>query len=185
MKKILLTLVVSLSLSVVSFAQTTIETLKMSGIEMVESLNDDGTDLVKYPYKWYLGIADSDNKSLAVEMATREAYATISRIIENKVLDASEKVALAVDNKVHSAVLQHWLQVSESILKGCEPFGEAKIERDDASGIYTVYAKVAIRGDRFKKLMDEAVTIKTDNLNAEEIKEVVELNRTILDAVKR
>lgn len=185
MKKILLTLVVSLSLSVVSFAQTTTETLKMSGIEMLESLNDDGTDLVRLPYKWYLGIAESDNKSLAVEMATRDAYATISRIINNKVNDAAEKAALSVDGEVHQAVRQHWEQVSESILKGCEPFGETKVERDNETGLYIVHVKVAIRGDRFKKLMDEAATIKTDNLNAEEIKEAVEINQTILDAAQQ
>ena len=185
MTKHLLTLMIVLSLTVVSFAQVSTETLKMSGLEMVESLNADGTDLVKMPYKWYLGIAESDNKSLAVEMATREAYATVSRIIENKVSDAAEKMALTVNNVVQSAVKSHWKQVSESVLRGCEPFGEVTVERNNVTGLYTAYAKVAIRGDRFNKLMNEASEIKTNNVSAEDVEELVEINQTILDAVKQ
>lgn len=185
MKKYLLTLMIVSMFSFVSLAQkTSSETLKMSGIEMVESLSADGTELIELPYKWYMGIGESDNKNLAVEMATRDAYATISRIINNTVNDVAEKAVFAINNNVQSAVQSHWTQVSESILRGCEAFGDVRIERDNTSGIYTAYAKVAIRGDRFNKLLNEATSIKTDNMNAEDVEKMVELNNTILEAVK-
>lgn len=178
-------MMMALSLSFDTFAQTTTSvSLKMSGIEMVESLNADGTQLVELPYKWYMGIGESDIKSLAVEMATRDAYATISRIINNSVKDVAEKAVFVINQNVQSAVQSHWDQVSESILRGCEPFGDVVVERNDLTGIYTVYAKVAIRGDRFNKLLNDAANINTDGMDVNEVKTVVEVNKTIMDAVK-
>ena len=57
-----------------AFAQnTTKSTLKLNGVTMVETMNDDGTDMTKRPYRWFAGMAEADVQSVAVEMAQLEA----------------------------------------------------------------------------------------------------------------
>ena len=66
-----------------------VETTKLQGIDMVEDLNEDGTKIIKIPYKWFAGIGKANDKQTAIEMAELEARATISRVIENAVLAQS------------------------------------------------------------------------------------------------
>ena len=99
------------------------ETIKLTGIEMAEVLNDDGTDMIMRPYKWFAGIGKADNKQVAIELAQREAYATISRVLNNAVLDQSERGNVANNGRVQQALTSHWKQVSTSLEKACEPFG--------------------------------------------------------------
>ena len=188
MKKYILTIVVALLLSVMQLnAQENVIILpdiEMSGIEMQTTMNEDGTDIIQRPFKWFSGIAKADDRQLAVEIATREAYATISRVLMNNVNDKCERATLAIDGKVAKAVKSYWLQVSETITKGCEPYGKASVTYNTETKMYEVTAKVAVRGDRYLKLLGEAKEAKPEGLNAAETQEFIEINAAIIDAAK-
>lgn len=163
---------------------TTTRSIKIQGIEMVETLNADGTDFIKRPYRWFAGMAEADVESLAVEMAQLEAYATISRVIENAVLAESKRSALAVDGVVHKALNSHWEQVSSSIQNASEPFGEAESTFDEKTGLYHVIAKVGIRGDRYVKILDGASNFKPTGLGGDDLQQFIDANQAIIDASK-
>lgn len=158
--------------------------LKLNGIEMVETMSDDGMLIIKRPYRWFAGIAEADVQSVAVEMAQLEAYATVSRVIENMVMAKAERGSFGVNGKVQKAIMSHWEQVSMSIQKACEPFGETEVSFNSETGFYEVVTKVGIRGDRYVRMLDGAKDVHPDGLNAEETKEFVELNQTIINAAK-
>lgn len=85
--------------------QVVSETVKMSGIEMADALNDDGTDIIKRPYKWFAGTSKQGNKQVAIEVAQREAYATISRILNNAVMDQADRGNVANNGRVQPATI--------------------------------------------------------------------------------
>lgn len=161
-----------------------VETTKLYGTEMVESLNEDGTKMVKVPYKWYAGIGKANDKQTAIEMAELEARATISRIIENAVLAESERGTVANNGDVQKALTSHWKQVSTSIQNACEPIGDTKIEYSPSSKMYTVTAKVGIRGDRFQQLLNSAGNFKPSNLSGDDLQQFIETNKSIMNAAR-
>lgn len=161
-----------------------VETLKMSGIEMTQTLNEDGTGMVEIPYKWYAGIGKADNKQVAIELAQREAYATISRMLSNAVLDKANRGNVVPNGKVQQALNTYWEQVSTSLQKGCEPFGNVTVEYSKATGMYNVTAKVGIRGDRFNEMINSAGNYKPDNLAGEDLEQFIEINKSIMEAAK-
>ena len=161
-----------------------VETVKLTGIEMSEALNDDGTDLIKRPYKWYAGIGKADNKQVAIELAQREAYATISRILNNAVKDEAERTNVVNNGKVQQALTTHWEQISISLQKGCEPFGNTSIEYDPSTGMYSATAKVAIRGDLFNKMLNTAGNFKPTDLNEQELEDFIKANKAIMEAAR-
>ncbi len=161
-----------------------VENVKMQGIEMSESLNDEGTEMINRPFKWYAGIGKADNKQMAIELAQREAYATISRVLNNAVLDQSERGNVANNGRVQQALTSHWKQVSTSLQKGCEPFGNVTVEYSQTTHMYNVTAKVAIRGDRFNKLLNTAGSYKPEDLSGSELEQFIEINKSIMEAAK-
>lgn len=165
-------------------AQNTTKTIKTQGIEMVETLNEDGTDLIRRPYRWFAGMAEADVESLAVEMAQLEAYTAISRVIENAVLAESERAAIAVNGNVQKALKSYWQQVSSSIQHASEPFGEVESTYDESTGLYHVIAKVGIRGDRYVKLLDAASGFRPDDLSGNDLQQFIDANQAIIDAAK-
>jgi uncharacterized protein YcfL len=161
-----------------------VETTKLYGTEMVESLNEDGTKMVKVPYKWYAGIGKANDKQTAIEMAELEARATISRIIENAVLAESERGTVANNGDVQKALTSHWKQVSTSIQNACEPIGDTRIEYSPSSKMYTVTAKVGIKGERFQQLLNSAGNFKPSNLSGDDLQQFIETNKSIMNAAK-
>lgn len=161
-----------------------VETVKMQGIAMSESLNDEGTEMILRPFKWYAGVGKADNKQVAIELAQREAYATISRVMNNAVLDQAERGNVANNGSVRQALTSHWKQVGSSLLRGCEPFGEVTVEYNQATRMYQVTAKVAIRGDRFNRLLDSAGSYRPEGLSDRELDQFIEVNRAIMEAAK-
>lgn len=168
-----------------AYAQNnTTKTIKTQGIEMVETLNEDGTGLIQRPYRWFAGMAEADVESLAVEMAQMEAYTAISRVFENAVLAQSERAAIAVNGNVQKALKSYWQQVSSSIQHASEPFGEAESTYDESTGLYHVIAKVGIRGDRYVKIIDGASEFKPAGLGGDDLQEFIDVNQAIIDASK-
>lgn len=161
-----------------------VETTKLSGIEMVEALNEDGTKMIKIPYKWYAGIGKANDKQTAIEMAEMEARATISRIIENTVNAKIEESKLAVDGEVHKAISANWTQVSRSVQNGCEPFGDTKIEFNPSTKMYIATAKVGIRGDKYQQLLNNAGNYKPTQLSQDQMDQFIQLNQSIMNAAK-
>ena len=159
-------------------------TLKLQGIEMVETMSDDVVSMMKRPYRWFAGMASADMQSMAVEMAQLEAYATISRVIENAVLAKAERGTLVVNGKVQMALKSHWEQVSMSIQKACEPFGDTEVSFNNETGMYEAIAKVGIRGDRYVKLLGEAKETKPEGLVGDDLKQFIDANNAIIDAAK-
>lgn len=164
--------------------QVVSETVKLTGIEMSDALNDDGTDMIKRPYKWFAGIGKADNKQVAVELAQREAYATISRVLNNAVLDQSERGNVANNGRVQQALTSHWKQVSASVEKACEPFGNTSIEYNPSTRMYEATSKVGIRGDRFNQLLNTAGNFKPSDLTGEELEQFIQTNKSIMEAAK-
>lgn len=160
------------------------ETVRLTGIEMAEALNEDGTELTKRPYKWFAGIGKADNKQVAIELAQREAYATISRVLNNAVLDQAERGNVANNGRVQQALTSHWKQVSASVEKACEPFGNTTIEYNPSTRMYEATAKVGIRGDRFNQLLNTAGSFKPADLTGEELEQFIETNRSIMEAAR-
>lgn len=159
-------------------------TLKLQGVEMVETMSDDGMTMVKRPYRWFAGMAEADVQSVAVEMAQLEAYAAISRVIENLVTTQAERGTVAVNGRVQQALKSHWEQMSMSIQQACEPFGDTEVSYNSETGLYEVIAKVGIRGDRYVRLLDGAHNAQPEGLSGNDLKEFVDINETIIDAAK-
>ena len=162
-----------------------VETTKLQGIEMVETLNEEGTAMVKMPYKWYAGFGKADDKQIAIEMAENEARATISRAMNNMVIAQTERGAVANNGEVQKALTSHWKQVSESIQNACEPFGDTKVEYSPSTKMYTVTAKVGIRGDRFQQMLNTAGNYKPNNLGPDDLQIFLETNRAIMEAAAK
>lgn len=160
------------------------ETVKLSGIEMADALNEDGTDIIKRPYKWFAGIGKADNKQVAIEIAQREAYATISRILNNAIKDGAQKGNLINDSRVRQALNSHWEQVSESIQKACEPFGDTSIKYNSKTRMYEATSKIGIRGDRFNQMLNSAADFEPSNLTGEELNQFIQTNKSIMEAAK-
>ena len=59
-----------------------VETTQLQGIAKVDDLSEDGLTIVKVAYKWYAGIGKANDKQTAIEIAEREARATISRVVQ-------------------------------------------------------------------------------------------------------
>lgn len=161
-----------------------VETVKLQGIEMSEALSEDGSKIVQVPYKWYAGIGKADDKQVAIELAQREAYATISRVFSNAVRDNAERGNVANNGRVQQALTTHWEQFSNTLQKGCEPFGNTSIEYDQSTRLYSVTAKVAIRGDRFNELLNTAGNFKPSDLSGAELDQFIEVNKSIMNAAK-
>jgi hypothetical protein len=161
-----------------------VETTKMQGIEMVEDLSEDGTKIVKVAYKWYAGIGKANDKQAAIEMAELEARATISRIVENAVMTTAERGTLANNGDVQKALTSHWQQVSRSIQNACEPFDDTKIEYSPSTKMYSVTAKVGMRGDKFQQMLNNAGNFKPNTLSGKDLDEFIEANKQIMNAAK-
>lgn len=161
-----------------------VETVRLHGIDEAEVLNEDGTKLIKMPFKWYAGIGTADNKQVAIELAQREAYATISRLLNNIVQDQAQRGNLANNGKVQQALSSYWEQISVSVQNACEPFGETVIEYNPSTGMYNVTAKVGIRGDPFNDLLDTAGKIPENELDKDELDEFIDINKSIMEAAK-
>lgn len=164
--------------------KVSVETVEESGFETAEALNDDGTELIKRPYKWYAGRGEADNKQVAIELAQREAYATISRILNNTVKDGAELGNAGNNGKINQSLKTHWEQISISLQKGCEPFGNISIEYNPSTRMYSATAKVAIRGDLFNKLLNSAGDFKPTDLNEEELEDFIKANKAIMEAAR-
>lgn len=160
------------------------ETVKLTGIEMSETLNEDGTDMVKRPFKWFAGIGKADNKQLAIELAQREAYAIISRVLNNAVKDEAERGNVANNGRVQQALTSHWEQVSVSLQKACEPFGNTTVEYNPATRMYEAISKVGIRGDRFNQLLNTAGNFKPNDLSGKDLDDFIAANEAIMQAAR-
>lgn len=160
------------------------ETVKLTGIEMADAISEDGTSMIKRPFKWFAGIGKADNKQFAIELAQREAYATISRVLNNAVKDESERGNIANNGRVQQALTSHWEQVSVSLQKACEPFGNTTIEYNPENRMYEAISKVGIRGDRFNQLLNTAGSFKPTNLSEKDLEDFISTNKAIMEAAR-
>ena len=162
-----------------------VETTKMTGIEMVDALSDDGMKMVKVPYKWYAGIGKANDKQTAIEMAELEARATVSRVVENIVLAESERGSVVNNGEVQKALKSYWQQMSMSIQNACEPFGDTKIEYNPTTKMYNVTGKVGMRGDKFQKMLNNAGNYKPQGLSGKDLEEFNKANKAIIEAARK
>ena len=181
---IILVALLIVSVSGAKSQNVTKTTLKMQGVELVETMSDDGMSMIKRPYRWFAGMAEADVQSVAIEMAQLEAYATISRVIENFVTTYAERGRLVNNGRVQQALKSHWEQMSLSLQKACEPFGETEVTYNSETGMYEVIAKVGIRGDRYVKLLNEAQETKPEGLSGDDLQQFIDINNAIIDAAK-
>lgn len=160
------------------------QNVQMQGIAVKETLNEDGTAVVRMPFKWYAGIATADDRQTAIEMAQREACSTISRIFNNKVSDMAERGTLSNSGAVIKVLTSYWEQFSTNVISGCEPFGTAEVEYNDDTGLFTAIVRMAIRGDRFVRMLDAAGRYEPVNLRGDDLYKFVDANKTIVEAAK-
>ena len=164
--------------------QVVTENTQLQGVEMVETLSDDGSRMVQIPYKWYAGIGMADDKQIAIELAQNEARATISRVIETMVTAQAERGAVANNGIVQQALRSYWKQVSQSVQNACEPIGETKVEFNPSTRMYTVTAKIGIRGDRYQQLINSASNYRPANLTGEDLQLFLDANEAIMSSAK-
>ena len=164
--------------------KVTVETTQLQGVDMVDELGEDGMSMVKVPYKWFAGIGKANDKQTAIEIAEREARANIARVIETMVKTEGDRGTLVNNGDVQKAIKLHWEQVSSSLQNACEPFGGTKIEFNPTSKMYTVTAKVGVRGDRFQKMLNNAGNYKPSNLSGKDLDDFIEVNKSIINAAK-
>ncbi len=164
--------------------QVRVETIQLQGIAMEDALNEDGTGIVKVAYKWFAGMAKANDKQTAVEIAQREAYATISQVLNQAVKAEAERGTVAPNGNVQKAIKSHWEQFSASLMNACEPFGAARIEFDQTTRMYNVTAKVAVRGDKFNQMLKTAGAFRPQGLNQEEMQQFIEINDAIMNAAR-
>ncbi len=160
------------------------EIIKMDGFEMAQSLSEDGTKIIEVAYRWFAGNGEADNKQVAIELAQREAYATISRLFNNAVMDQAKRGNVVKTGKVQQALTSYWEQISATILKGAEPYGDVIVEYSPSTRMYNATAKVALRGDRFNQLMNSAAAYRPNDLNGTELQEFISGNKAILEAAR-
>ena len=185
MKKSIIIVAALLAVATAATAQNaTKTTLRLQGIEMVETMSDDGLSMVKRPYRWFAGMAEADVQSVVVEMAQLEAYAAISRVVENIVSAKAERATAGVDGRVHKAIKSYWEQMSMSIQQACEPFGDTEVTYNSETGLYEAIAKVGIRGDRYVRLLDGASNAAPEGLSGSDLNEFIDINQSIIDAAK-
>lgn len=161
-----------------------VETTRMQGIDMVDDLSEDGLSMRKVAFKWFAGIGKANDKQTAVELADREARATISRVVQNMVKDEAERGTIANNGEVQKALKSHWEQVSLSLQNACEPFGDTKIEYNPSTRMYTATAKVGIRGDKYQQMLNNAGNFKPNTLSGKELNDFIETNKSIMNAAK-
>lgn len=161
-----------------------VETTKLYGTDMVDALNEDGTKMVKVPYKWFAGIGKANDKQTAIEMAELEARAMVSRVIENMVMATAERGTLANNGEVQKALTSHWKQISSSIQNACEPIGDTKVEYSSSTKMYTVTSKVGIKGDRYIQMLNSASDYKPNNLKGDDLQQFIDTNQSIINAAK-
>lgn len=183
-QNVMILIAVLLSIGTMATAQNTTRTLKLNGIEMVETMSNDGMSMVRVPYRWFAGMAEADVESVAAEMAQLEAYAAISRVIENIVTTHAKRGTIVNNGKVQQALKSHWEQMSMSIQQACEPFGDAESVYNPETKMYQVTAKVGIRGDRYVKMLDGAKDAKPEGLSGNDLKEFIDANDAIIDAAR-
>ncbi len=164
--------------------QVTIETSASSGVEYADELSDDGTKIERVAYQWFAASGEADNKQVAIEMAQREAYAAISRSLNNAVYNTSENGALTVNGRVQGALTSHWKQVSASVQKGCKPFGNVTVEYNPSTRMYKATAKVGVRGELYKKMLDSAGDFKPSDLSGDELDQFIKANKAIMEAAR-
>ncbi len=160
------------------------EQFALSGIEMVEVLNPDGTGTVKRPYKWFAGTATADVKKYAIQYAKSNAALTISEVVTNIVEAQLEGGALANNSKVQEAIRNYWKQVTMSIQKGSEPFGDAIVQYNPATQMYEARVKVGMEGEKYQKMLNNAGKHKPADLQGEELQQFIETNQSIIEAAK-
>lgn len=158
--------------------------IEVQGVEMFKTLDDDGSRMIERPFVYFVGTAKIDNKQTALTAAQRDAYSKISMMLQNAVQSQAEQGTISNNGKAHIALREHWEQVSSNLTKACMPLGSATIEYHPALKMYDVTTKIGIRGDRFKKLLDEAGSFKPKELQGEELKQFIEANRAIMEAAK-
>lgn len=164
--------------------QVNVESTLLQGIELSDALSEDGLSIVKRPFRWFAGIGRASDKQIAIEIAQREAYATLSRIISNIVNDQGRKGAIINNQEVQLALKLNWDQFSSSVQSGCEPFGSTTIEYDPSTKIYSAVAKIGIRGDRYIKLLNAAGSYKPSNLSGSNLEQFIAVNNAIMEAAK-
>uniref|UniRef100_UPI0040269FF9 hypothetical protein n=1 Tax=Candidatus Cryptobacteroides bacterium TaxID=3085639 RepID=UPI0040269FF9 len=185
MRTLIITMLLFVSLttaSAQSYSKGT-ESTKPHGLEMAETLSDDGMEIVRRPFKWFAGIGESDDRQIAIEIAQREAQSAVSRIIRNEVIDQATKIGVAANGRVCQALVTSWEQYSHSILVGCEPFGNAKVQYNPNTGTYRVIARIGIQGDRFKKMMNEYQECPSEELTPVENQQYVQISKAVVNVM--
>jgi len=100
------------------------------------------------------------------------------------VLDQAERGNVANNGRVQQALTSHWKQVSASVEKACEPFGNTTIQYNPSTRMYEVTAKVGIRGDRFNQLLNEAGNFKPADLTGKDLDDFIDTNKSIMEAAR-
>lgn len=159
---------------------------EITGYTTAKGLSKDGKKLEDVVYKWYAGVGEMDNEQVAIELAQREAYNTISRVMNQIVMDEAHKGGVANNTKVITALNLCWDQFSQSMLKGCEPFGNALIEYNPSTRVYKATAKIAIRADKFLNLLETASNFTPAEIteDKEALAEFIEINKSIMSRAR-
>lgn len=156
--------------------------MELSGIEVTEVLSDDGTRMEKIPVRWFAGTYKSNNQRIAVEAAQRDAFNTVARTIETEIMSKAQFGELDLSATAQDAFKSFAVQASHAIVRGCAPYGKANIQYDPASGTYNVWAKVAIQGPQFQKMLKAAANEAQKEVSPEDVDNFVSAINKVMEA---
>lgn len=154
----------------------------LSDIEIVKVLSEDGTKMVDMPMKWFAGTYKSNNQRVAIEAAQRDAYNTIAREVQNEVMTKGQVNAMDNNSEAREAFRAFSNQVAQATIRGCGPFGKTEIQYDPATGMYTVWAKVALQGDQYRQLIKTAGEAHKEGLSGESLDSYLEAFNKVMEA---
>ena len=166
MRILIFLLLLAVSLPMYSQSDTDSQmTFGIEGIELFETLNDDGSAYIRKPYKWYAGFGESDVKSNAVEMAQQDAY--------SRILHAIDKAVEERNGQATQVVRSYWTDASRSVLHDWELM-DTQFTYNNETGMYKVKVKIGIRGDKFLELLKSASNAEPEGLDGGEQKQFID-----------
>lgn len=176
----------ALAVSLPMYSQTTSGWRGLSGIEMYESISDDGAKLVKKTFKWYAGFGESNVEAVAIEMAVKDAYARHSRALIEAAIEAETGTNAEPTGygNVEKLLESYWKQVYDSVSQVCETMYTPQSAYNEELGKYKVMVKVGIRGDRLLVFKDWVAKIKPEGITSNDLQTFIDVNNIIMEIPK-
>ena len=148
--------------------------------------------MVDIPYVYFTGVGQSQQLRIAEEMARQAAYSLISDTfglnnLNEKTAHAQSGITDQLSDDSASRISaateefnRYVAQVSANTIKGFSPFGETKLQFDDQTRIYTVWARVGMPAKSWDKIYKSLLDYKPKDLTSKELDGFMKIQKEAL-----